>query len=61
MNYKEYLNIKEAAQLLGINAKLMTKLSHQDSFPCIRFDRRVVIQKKAMEQWFIDNSNRFIK
>lgn len=58
---KEYLNIKEAAKLLGISEKLMRKLTFQDEFPCIRFDRRVVINKEAMNTWFLNNSNKFIK
>ena len=61
MEEKEYLNMEQAAQLLGISKKLMTKLSHQDKFPCIRFERRVVIHKRALEEWFLSNSNRFIK
>lgn len=60
-NEKEYININEAAKLLGINNKLMTKLTHQDGFPCIRFERRVVICKNALEKWFIENSNKFIR
>lgn len=58
---KEYLNIKEASELLGISVKLMTKLTHQIGFPCIRFERRVVINRKALDEWFIKNSNKFIK
>lgn len=58
---KEYLNIKEASELLGISIKLMTKLTHQIGFPCIRFERRVVINKKALDEWFINNSNKFIR
>lgn len=58
---KEYLNIKEASELLGISVKLMTKLTHQIGFPCIRFERRVVINRKALDEWFINNSNKFIK
>lgn len=58
---KQYLNLKESAQLLGISEKLMTKLSHQKGFPCIRFSRRVVIHRGALEQWFLCNSNKFIR
>ena len=57
----EYLNLAETAKLLGISQKLMTKLSHQEGFPCVRFERRVVINKKNLEKWFLSNSNRFIK
>lgn len=58
---KNYLNIKQAAEELGINVKLMTKLTHQKDFPCIRFERRVVINKNLLEEWFRNNSNKFIK
>lgn len=30
--HENYLNIKEAAAELGINVKLMTKLTHQKSY-----------------------------
>ena len=39
------LNIKEAAQYLGINEKLMTQLTKTKGFPCIKFQRRIVINK----------------
>lgn len=58
---KQYLNIKEAAHLLGINEKLMSKLTHQEGFPCIRFERRVVIDTIELHEWFRNNSNKFIK
>lgn len=58
---KQYLNLKESAQLLNISEKLMRRLSHQKGFPCIRFKRKVVIHKGALEQWFLSNSNIFIK
>ena len=58
---KEYLNMAQTAHLLGISEKLMRKLSHQQDFPCIRFENRVVISKKLLDSWFANNSNRFIK
>ncbi len=58
---KEYLNIEELAKLLGINKKLASKLTHQKGFPCIRFGRRVVIDKSLLQEYFKNNSNKFIK
>ena len=39
------LNIKEASKLMGINEKLMSELTHIKGFPCIKFKRRIVINK----------------
>ena len=58
---KEYINIQEGATLLGISKKLMTKLTHQEGFPCIRFPRRVVICRCDLVEWFRNNSNLFVK
>ncbi len=56
-----YFNIKEAAEYMGINTKLMSKMTHLDGFPCMRSKRVVIIQREALDKWFVDNSNRFIK
>lgn len=61
MNEKIGLNISEAAKLLGISKQLMAELTRQKDFPCVRFKRRVVINRQKLENWFIENSNRNIK
>ena len=61
MDEKIGLNIQEAAKLLGISKQLMTELSKQKGFPCIRFKRRIVINRNELLEWFGKNSNSFIK
>ena len=53
------LNIKEASRLLGINEKLMSELTHVKGFPCIKFKRRIVINKLRLQEWFDKNSGRY--
>ena len=61
MGEKIGLNIQEAAELLGISKQLMTELSKQKGFPCIRFKRRIVINRNELLEWLSKNSNSFIK
>ena len=53
------LNIKEASRLMGINEKLMSELTHVKGFPCIKFKRRIVINKLRLQDWFDKNSGRY--
>ena len=55
------LNIKEAAELLGVSKQLMSQLSKQKGFPCLRFKRRIVINKQKLLEWFDERSNCSIK
>lgn len=55
------LNIKEAADLLGISKQLMSELSKQKDFPCIRFKRRIVINKQKLLEWFSTRSNSYVR
>ena len=53
------LNIKEASRLMEINEKLMSELTHVKGFPCIKFKRRIVINKLRLQEWFDKNSGRY--
>ncbi len=53
------LNINEAANLMGISKNLMSELVKYPDFPCIKFKRRIVINKKMLQEWFDRNSGRF--
>ena len=53
------LNIAEAASLMGISKNLMADLVKYPDFPCIKFKRRIVINKKKLQEWFDTNSGRF--
>lgn len=58
-NEKIGLNINEAANLMGISKNLMAELVKYPDFPCIKFKRRIVINKKMLQEWFDKNSGRF--
>lgn len=53
------INIKEASKMLGINEKLMSELTKVKGFPCIKFKRRVVINKLKLQEWFDKNCGRY--
>ena len=60
MDEKIGINIKEASEILGISKQLMTELTKLKDFPCIKFERRIVINKPQMIEWFNKNSGRII-
>lgn len=53
------LNVSEAADLMGISKNLMSDLVKYPDFPCIKFKRRIVINKKMLQDWLDKNSGRF--
>lgn len=53
------LNIKEAAKIMGISDSLMAKLVKYPDFPCIKFKRRIVINKELLEEWFKNQRGNF--
>lgn len=55
MNEKIGINIKEASEIMGISKKLMSDLTKVKGFPCIKFERRIVINKPKMLEWFENN------
>lgn len=59
-NEKIGLNVSEAANMLGISKNLMSELIKYPDFPCIKFKRRIVINKKKLQEWFDKNSGRFL-
>lgn len=59
LNEKISLNVSEAAKLLGISKNLMSELIKSPDFPCIKFKRRIVINKNKLQDWFDKNSGIF--
>lgn len=53
------INIEEAAKIMGISKQLMAKLTKERDFPCIRFRRRIVINKLKLNEWFENNAGKF--
>ena len=58
-NEKLGLNVSEAADLMGISKNLMSELVKYPDFPCIKFKRRIVINRNKLPDWFDKNSGRF--
>jgi len=58
MDEKVGINIQEASKIMGISKKLMSDLTKLKDFPCIKFERRIVINKPKMLEWFEKNSGR---
>lgn len=54
------INIQEASEILGISKQLMAELTKLKDFPCIKFERRIVINKPKMIEWFDKNAGRII-
>lgn len=46
------INIEQAAKCMGISKKLMARLTKEVDFPCIKFQRRIVINKELLPEWF---------
>ena len=53
------INVEEAATLMGISKNLMAELVKHPDFPCIKFKRRIVINRKQLQEWFDKNSGKF--
>lgn len=53
------ISIEEARQMLGIGRNLMLELIKTDGFPCIRFKRKVIIDKKKFIDWISDNYGKY--
>ncbi len=53
------INIAQAAELMGISKQLMRKLTKEIDFPCIKFQRRIVINKELLPVWFKNHIGNF--
>ena len=60
MEEKIGINIQEASEILGISKQLMAELTKLKDCPCIKFERRIVINKPKMIEWFDKNAGRII-
>jgi len=41
--------------MLGIGRNLMLELVKLEGFPCIKFKRKIIINKSKLIQWFNEN------
>ena len=53
------ISIEEAREMLGIGRNLMLELIKTDGFPCIRFKRKIIIDKKKFIDWISDNYGKY--
>ena len=56
---KVCISIEEARKMLGIGRNLMLELIKIDGFPCIRFKRKVIINKRDLEKWIHENYGKY--
>lgn len=61
INGKEYITLKECAEHLGISKQLMSELVREKDFPCVRFKRRILINKRKIRDWFDTNAGKRVK
>lgn len=55
------MTIEECAEYLGVSKQLVSELVKLPDFPCVKFKRRILINKNKISDWFVDNTGRFIK
>lgn len=55
MEEKKYINLNEAADILGVSRQTMSRITYAKDFPCTRLSRRVLINKEKMLEWLEKN------
>lgn len=53
-NEKLTISIDEAAKIAGIGKNHMLELAKLESFPAIKFKRKIYINRKQFEKWLDD-------
>lgn len=59
MEQKEYISIDEARQILGIGRNLMLELVKTEGFPCVKFKRKIIIDKNNLQKWISNNYGKY--
>lgn len=59
MDDKLGISVDEAAKLLGIGKNLMLKLVTVEGFPAIKFKRKIIINKRKLQEWFDENAGNY--
>ena len=54
------ITVDEAAEMLGIGKNHMLELAKIESFPAIKFKRKIIINRKQFIKWFDDLTARRI-
>ena len=54
------MTIEECAAYLGVSKQLVAELVKLDDFPCIKFKRRILINKLGLNEWMNNNIGKFL-
>ena len=55
------MTIDECAEYLGVSKQLVAELVKLPDFPCIKFKRRILINKLGINDWMTNNIGKFLK
>ena len=55
------ITIEECAKYIGISKQLMAEMVREPGFPCIKFKRRILINKSKVQEWLDNNAGRRIR
>lgn len=55
------MTIEECAEYLGVSKQLVSELVKLPDFPCIKFKRRILINKNQINDWLVENTGKFLK
>ena len=55
------ITIAECAELLGVSKQLMAEIVREQGFPCLKFKRRILINRNKVQDWLDNNSGRKIR
>ena len=50
------INIEECAKYMGVSKQLMAEIVRMPDFPCIKFKRKILINKSKVQDWLDNNS-----
>ena len=50
-DYPLCLNVKQAAEIMGLNHNKVYEMTHSPEFPCLREGKRIIIPRDAFWRW----------
>jgi len=57
INEKEFLNLKEAGDLLGLSKQTISEFTKLNDFPSTKLKRRILINRKGLLNWVESQKN----
>lgn len=59
MEEKITITVDEAAKMLNVGRNLMLEFVKMEGFPAIRLKRKIIIDKKELQNWFSNNYGKY--